>query len=230
MNRRVQKTLLAVILPIIIFILWWTSTKDGKIPVGILPPISLVKKGFQEMVESKELWQDLSISLGRLLKGFLFSTILGIVLGSLIGMFQTVKDMAMPLITVMSAAIYAKRANLSVEIVEKDAYATGQIADSNRVDNYIGMVGMNGYDLGEKFRQDVENLGVAFVEAEMISIKKENAIFHVTLSDGTVKEAKTVIYAAGDVRTKKLRQVSTAVADGANAATEAISWIKSQFV
>lgn len=36
----------------------------------------------------------------------------------------------------ITAAIYAKRANLNVAVVEKEYLGTGQIAESSRVDNY----------------------------------------------------------------------------------------------
>ena len=47
----------------------------------------------------------------------------------------------------LSAAIYAKRANLSAIVIEKEYEGTGQIAESGRVDNYLGMPGISGYDL-----------------------------------------------------------------------------------
>ena len=49
------------------------------------------------------------------------------------------------------AAIYGKRAGLSVLVVEKEYMGTGQIAESGQVDNYLGLVGKSGYDLGEIF-------------------------------------------------------------------------------
>ena len=48
----------------------------------------------------------------------------------------------------MTAAIYAKRANLNVLIVEKEYERTGQMAESSRIDNYPGFYGRNGYELG----------------------------------------------------------------------------------
>lgn len=96
-----KKIVLAFILPVIIIVAWWFATKDGGIPVGILPPISLVKQGLIEMITSGELQQDLVVSLGRVLKGYLVSAILGITLGSLIGMFRPFKNMTVPLITVI---------------------------------------------------------------------------------------------------------------------------------
>ena len=50
----------------------------------------------------------------------------------------------------LTAGIYARRANLTVQIVEKEYRGTGQIADSGRVDNYPGLPGIGGYELGER--------------------------------------------------------------------------------
>ena len=66
----------------------------------------------------------------------------------------------------MTAAIYAKRANLNVLIVEKEYEGTGQMAESSRIDNYPGFYGINGYELGEKIREHAESLEVEFLEDE----------------------------------------------------------------
>ena len=98
----------------------------------------------------------------------------------------------------LSAAIYAKRANLSAVVIEKEYEGTGQIAESGRVDNYLGLPGISGYDLGEQFREHAVKLGVAFLEQEVTEIKKEDsAVFTIIFEDGSSVETKTVIYAAG---------------------------------
>ena len=100
----------------------------------------------------------------------------------------------------LSAAIYAKRANLSAIVIEKEYEGTGQIAESGRVDNYLGLPGISGYDLGEAFREHAVKSGVSFLEQEVTGIKKEDPeTFQITLSDGTSVESKTVIYAAGAI-------------------------------
>lgn len=48
----------------------------------------------------------------------------------------------------LSAAIYAKRSGLEVIVIEKVYYGTGRVAESSRVDNYLGFAGINGYELG----------------------------------------------------------------------------------
>lgn len=97
----------------------------------------------------------------------------------------------------MTAAIYAKRANLNVLIVEKEYEGTGQMAESSRVDNYPGFYGMNGYELGEKIREHAESLEVEFLEDEAIAFESSENGFLVTLESGTKLETKTVIYTAG---------------------------------
>ena len=98
----------------------------------------------------------------------------------------------------LSAAIYAKRANLSAVVIEKEYEGTGQIAESGQVDNYLGLPGISGYDLGEQFREHAVKLGVSFLEQEVTEIKKEDsAVFTIIFEDGSSVEAKTVIYAAG---------------------------------
>ena len=49
----------------------------------------------------------------------------------------------------LSAAVYAKRANVSVAVVEKEYEGTGQIAESENVNNYLGLPNSNGYELGQ---------------------------------------------------------------------------------
>ncbi|MGO5081758.1 thioredoxin-disulfide reductase [Oscillospiraceae bacterium LCP25S3_E10] len=97
----------------------------------------------------------------------------------------------------MSAAIYAQRAGLKAVVVEKECLGTGKIAESQRVDNYPGLFGENGYDLGEKFRTHAENLGAEFIEGEIIKIVRSNGEYTLQLDNDKALAAKTVIYAAG---------------------------------
>lgn len=97
----------------------------------------------------------------------------------------------------MSAAIYAQRAGLKAVVVEKECLGTGKIAESLRVDNYPGLFGENGYDLGEKFRTHAENLGAEFIEGEIIKIVRSKGYYILQLDADEALAAKTVIYAAG---------------------------------
>lgn len=99
----------------------------------------------------------------------------------------------------LSAAVYAKRANLNVLVAEKVYYGTGQIAESSLVDNYLGFAGINGYELGEKFREHAVSLGVEFKDGEAAHFEFDDDAWKVTFGKGEVLETKTVIYAAGAV-------------------------------
>ena len=105
----------------------------------------------------------------------------------------------------LSAAIYAKRANLNVAVAEKEYEGTGQIAESGNVNNYLGLPNINGYDLGEKFREHVVSLNVEFIEKEAVEIEAvqndecaaESAIYRVKFDDDMIEEARALIYTAG---------------------------------
>lgn len=97
----------------------------------------------------------------------------------------------------LSAAVYAKRSQMNVVVVEKEYMGTGQIAESERVDNYLGLYGKSGFDLGEKFREHAISLGAEFYEGEAVKIISENNTYKVMFSDDKVLETKTIIYATG---------------------------------
>ena len=93
----------------------------------------------------------------------------------------------------LGAAIYGKRAGLSVLVAEKEYMGTGQIAESGQVDNYLGLVGKSGYDLGEIFLEDAKKLGVEFYEGEAVAFEKKENGWSVSFEKGEVIKAKTVI-------------------------------------
>ncbi len=98
----------------------------------------------------------------------------------------------------LSAAIYAKRSKLSVVVVEKEYEGTGQIAQSERVDNYLGLPGIEGYELGERFLEHARSLGVEVAEADVIHLEQTpEGEWKAGFEDGTSVVARSVIYAAG---------------------------------
>lgn len=108
----------------------------------------------------------------------------------------------------LSAAVYAKRANLKVAVIEKEYEGTGQIAESQQVDNYLGLPGISGYDLGENFRRHAVDAGVEFVEQKITKIRRVSAcdedgasipVWQLLGEEEYREFAKTVIYAAGAV-------------------------------
>lgn len=102
----------------------------------------------------------------------------------------------------LSAAIYGIRAGLNLIVIEKDYEGTGQVALSSCVDNYLGLPGMDGYSMGEKFREHAVSFGVEFLEAEVSKIEKKDSAYLINTSDGNSLETKTVLYATGTTHRK----------------------------
>ena len=53
----------------------------------------------------------------------------------------------------LAAAIYAQRARLSAVVLEKEYVSGGQVLNTYEVDNYPGLPGIGGYELGMKLRE-----------------------------------------------------------------------------
>lgn len=98
----------------------------------------------------------------------------------------------------LNAALYLKRANKNVIVIEKEYEGTGQIAQSIRVENYLGFQEISGMGLGEYFRQHMLSSGVPILEDEVTEIIHKD-VWQVVLASGKIIEAKTLIYAAGAV-------------------------------
>ncbi len=98
----------------------------------------------------------------------------------------------------LSAAVYGKRAGLKLLVLEKNPMSGGQVLNTYEVDNYLGMPGMNGFDMGMQFRQHADKLGVEFREAEVLEIKDQNGKKIVCTDQGDL-ETKTIILATGAV-------------------------------
>lgn len=72
----------------------------------------------------------------------------------------------------LGAAIYAQRADLNTLIIEKEMVSGGQVLTTYEVDNYAGFPGINGFDLGMKFREHADKLGAEFSEDTVIRIEE----------------------------------------------------------
>ncbi len=71
----------------------------------------------------------------------------------------------------LSASIYAKRAGLKALTLEKNPMSGGQVLNTYEVDNYPGLPGINGFDLGMKLREHADKLGCEFREADVLSLR-----------------------------------------------------------
>lgn len=96
----------------------------------------------------------------------------------------------------ITAAIYAARAQLRTIWLEKKFAQGGQIVDTYEVDNYPGLPGMNGMDLGETMGAHAEKLGLTPKREAVLSVKDEQGI-KVICTKKEEYRAKTVILALG---------------------------------
>ena len=62
----------------------------------------------------------------------------------------------------LGAAIYAQRAELKTLVIEKEMVSGGQVLTTYEVDNYAGLPGINGFELGMKFKEHADKLGTEF--------------------------------------------------------------------
>ena len=97
----------------------------------------------------------------------------------------------------LTAAIYAKRAMLSALLIEKNYMGGGQIINTYEVDNYPGLPGINGFDLGQKMSEHADKFEIEKVNTDVISLDVTGDIKKVVTDEGTF-EAKTLIIATGN--------------------------------
>lgn len=96
----------------------------------------------------------------------------------------------------LSAAVYGIRAGFKTLVIEKNPMSGGQVLNTYEVDNYLGMPGMNGFDMGMAFREHADRLGAEFAEADVKEVEDCREIKKVKTTAGDF-EARAVIIAAG---------------------------------
>ena len=101
----------------------------------------------------------------------------------------------------MSAAVYAARAELDFIVIEGSMMQGGQVLTTYDVDNYLGLPGIGGFEMGMKFAEHAKKLGVSFVTENVISMDAAGEVKKV-VTDKKEYEAKTIIIATGAVHRK----------------------------
>ena len=96
----------------------------------------------------------------------------------------------------LTAAIYARRAEKSVLLIEKATFG-GQITHSPRVENYPGFVSLSGSELGEKLFEQAMTLGTDIELDTVTGISGEAGHITVTCEGGSAFEGRTAIIATG---------------------------------
>lgn len=96
----------------------------------------------------------------------------------------------------LSAAVYGVRAGLKVLVLEQHPMSGGQVLNTYEVDNYLGLPGISGFDMGQAFRAHADKLGVEFVEARVKEIV-DNGEYKTLRTRKADYEARAVIIATG---------------------------------
>lgn len=102
----------------------------------------------------------------------------------------------------LSAAVYASREMLKFAVIEKIFMGTGQIAESEQVDNYPGLYALSGYEIGEKLREHAVALGTEFINGDVAGIIPVENYYQLKLTNGKTFDTKTIVFAAGAAHRK----------------------------
>ena len=92
----------------------------------------------------------------------------------------------------LGAAIYAKRAELKTLVIEREMMSGGQVLTTYEVDNYAGLPGIGGFDLGMKFREHADKLGVEFAKDTVQKIESAES------ADASGKEEEQELLTAAE--------------------------------
>jgi len=102
-----------------------------------------------------------------------------------------------------TAGIYTARANLEPVLVASSVDPGGELTKTTDVENFPGFPkGIMGPDLMEEMREQAERFGTKVVYDDVTALDLDGPIKRVTLGDGTVLEAETVIFATGSAYRK----------------------------
>lgn len=96
----------------------------------------------------------------------------------------------------LAAAIYGQRARLNTLVIEKQPMSGGQILNTYEVDNYPGLPGLGGFELGMKLRAHADAMEAKFVQADVTKVEKTEQGYRVITGKENY-ETKTVVFATG---------------------------------
>jgi len=98
-----RQVALGALLPVLIFTLWQTLSTSGSFSVSQLPPPAEVLSGALGLIERGTLWGHIGISLQRVFGGFAIGALLGILLGSAVGLSKITSQLLQPTIGALRA-------------------------------------------------------------------------------------------------------------------------------
>ena len=97
----------------------------------------------------------------------------------------------------ITAAIYASRARLNTIWIDKNFAPGGQVTATYAVDNYPGMPGISGMDLGEAFGAHARKLGLEPQREKILSLENISGEIKTIRTKKHEYQAKALILAFG---------------------------------
>lgn len=99
----------------------------------------------------------------------------------------------------MGAAVYAVRAGLKAAVVDRSPVSGGQVQSTYEVDNYLGLPGLSGGDLSDRFREHADRLGAVFITAQVQAIDRteDRQSGYTVRTDQGAYQTRSVILATG---------------------------------
>lgn len=97
----------------------------------------------------------------------------------------------------MTAAIYLKRSNLDVLIIEKETPG-GVMNLTATIDNYPGLPNVNGMELSNSMYQQIVDLGIEYRNTMAVEIEDKDGYKLIKTTDNEIK-TKTIIIATGRI-------------------------------
>jgi len=101
----------------------------------------------------------------------------------------------------LTAAIYAARGGLNTLVIEKSSEG-GQIAVTEKVENYPGFVSIDGLELAERFSEHAKHFGATISNRGVRNLAFCCDKKQIVLDDATEIEAKTIVIATGATHRK----------------------------
>jgi len=103
-----------------------------------------------------------------------------------------------------TAAMYAKRYNLDLVLLEKAAPG-GQTATASKIENYPGFPeGITGFELAERVRQQAENVGVDFLSGTAESLMTAGDRWTLRTSEGDIATLAVIVATGASPRHLKV--------------------------
>ncbi|MCA0345455.1 MAG: thioredoxin-disulfide reductase [Actinobacteria bacterium] len=119
----------------------------------------------------------------------------------------------------LTAGIYAARAGLEPVLFASSVEPGGELMNTTDVENFPGFPeGVQGPELMEKIQAQAERFGTKVLYNDVTELDLEGDVKRVTDADGTVHEAKTVVFATGSAYRK------LGIADEDRLSGHGVSW------